>query len=73
MRAANIPLEGSEIRKWLHPQDDTDHATISCTVMWNDLELYHNYRDFTVDPVAYPAHEMRDFIRSLVRQPALLV
>ena len=22
LRAANIPLEGSGIRKWLHPQDD---------------------------------------------------
>ena len=40
--------------------------------MWNDLELYHHYRDFTVDPVTFPAHEMRDFIRSLVRQPVLL-
>jgi len=29
MRAANIPLEGSEIRKWLHPQGDTEHATTS--------------------------------------------
>jgi len=73
MRAANIPLEGSEIRKWLYPQDDTEHATTSRAVMWNDLELYHHYRDFTVDPVTYPAHEMRDFIRSLVRQPVLLV
>ncbi len=34
--------------------------------MWNDLELYHDYRDFTVDPVAFPANEMRDFIRNLV-------
>ena len=35
-------------------------------VMWNDLELYHDYRDFTVDPVTFPANEMRDFIRNLV-------
>ena len=41
--------------------------------MWNDLELYHDYRDFTVDPVAFPPNDMRDFIRSLVRQPVLLV
>jgi alpha-glucosidase len=39
------------------------------TVMWNDLELYHDYRDFTVDPVTFPAEEMRDFIRTLVRRP----
>jgi len=36
-----------------------------CAVMWNDLELYHDYRDFTVDPVTFPANEMRDFIRNL--------
>jgi alpha-glucosidase len=34
--------------------------------MWNDLELYHDYRDFTVDPVKFSANEMRDFIRNLV-------
>jgi hypothetical protein len=43
-----------------------------CAVMWNDLELYHHYRDFTLDPVTFPAREMRDFIRSLVRRPVLL-
>jgi len=40
--------------------------TMPCAVMWNDLELYHDYRDFTVDPVTFPANEMRDFIRNLV-------
>lgn len=38
--------------------------------MWNDLELYHDYRDFTVDPVTFPASEMREFIRNLVSQPS---
>ena len=36
--------------------------------MWNDLELYHDYRDFTTDPTTFPAEEMRNFIRVLVRR-----
>ena len=71
MRAANIPLEGlfffrKEIpRKGLNPPGLL--ALTNCSVMWNDLELYHDYRDFTVDPVKFSADEMRDFIRNLVR------
>jgi alpha-glucosidase len=68
MRAANIPLEGLEIQKWFLPGPCADHAAMSYSVMWNDLELYHDYRDFTVDPVNFPANKMRDFIRSLVCQ-----
>jgi hypothetical protein len=34
--------------------------------MWNDLDLYHNYRDFTTDPATFPAEEMRKFITLLV-------
>ena len=33
--------------------------------MWNDIDLYHAYRDFTTDPVRYPAEDMRDFISEL--------
>jgi hypothetical protein len=44
-----------------------------CAVMWNDLELYQDYRDFTVDPVTFPPNEMRDFIGNLVSQPVLLL
>ena len=40
--------------------------------MWNDLELYHDYRDFTVDPVKFSTDEMRDFIRILVSQLVLI-
>ncbi|KAF8268968.1 glycosyl hydrolases family 31-domain-containing protein [Lactarius quietus] len=40
-------------------------ADIPLEVMWNDLDLYHEYRDFTTDPVAFPAEEIRDFIRVL--------
>jgi alpha-glucosidase len=35
--------------------------------MWNDIDLYHAYRDFTTDPVSFPAEEVRAFIRDLVR------
>ena len=37
-------------------------------VMWNDIDLYHAVRDFTSDPVSFPAEEMRAFIRELVRE-----
>ncbi|KAH9952633.1 glycosyl hydrolases family 31-domain-containing protein [Russula dissimulans] len=40
-------------------------ANIPLEVMWNDLELYQDYRDFTVDPVTFPPNEMRDFIGNL--------
>lgn len=36
--------------------------------MWNDIDLYHAVRDFTSDPVSFPAEEMRAFIRELVRE-----
>jgi hypothetical protein len=62
------------LRKWLHPLCflalTSWHAVR--TVMWNDLELYHDYRDFTVDPVTFPANEMREFIRNLVSQLVFL-
>ena len=35
-------------------------------VMWNDIDLYHAYRDFTTDPVSFPADEMKEFIGELV-------
>ena len=40
--------------------------------MWNDLELYHDYRDFTVDPVKFSGNEMRAFIRNLVGRLVLI-
>lgn len=41
-------------------------ADIPPKVMWNDIDLYHAFRDFTTDPVMFPAEEMREFIRELV-------
>ncbi|KAJ6556155.1 glycosyl hydrolases family 31-domain-containing protein [Mycena capillaripes] len=40
-------------------------ANIPLEVMWNDIDLYHAFRDFTADPVSFPAEEMRAFIREL--------
>ncbi|THU98207.1 hypothetical protein K435DRAFT_777589 [Dendrothele bispora CBS 962.96] len=40
-------------------------ADIPLEVMWNDIDLYHALRDFTSDPVSFPAEEMRSFIREL--------
>lgn len=34
--------------------------------MWNDIDLYHAFRDFTSDPVSFPASEMKAFIEELV-------
>ncbi|THH14082.1 hypothetical protein EW146_g6217 [Bondarzewia mesenterica] len=40
-------------------------ANVPLEVMWNDIDLYHSYRDFTSDPISYPGDEMRTFIREL--------
>jgi len=34
--------------------------------MWNDIDLYHAYRDFTTDPNSFPLDEVRKFIAELV-------
>jgi hypothetical protein len=36
--------------------------------MWNDIDLYHDFRDFTTDPNSFPGEEMRTFIRHLHSQ-----
>ncbi|RPD56306.1 hypothetical protein L226DRAFT_469159 [Lentinus tigrinus ALCF2SS1-7] len=40
-------------------------ANIPLEVMWNDIDLYHALRDFTTDPVSFPADEVRAFIAEL--------
>jgi alpha-glucosidase len=60
MRAADIPLEGQYLAFGTRP-----YSLIYITVMWNDIDLYHAYRDFTTDPIAFPADDHREFIQSL--------
>ncbi|GAW03388.1 glycoside hydrolase family 31 protein [Lentinula edodes] len=38
-------------------------ANIPLEVMWNDIDLYHAFRDFTSDPVSFPGDAMRAFIQ----------
>ncbi|KAJ8583907.1 hypothetical protein M405DRAFT_827759 [Rhizopogon salebrosus TDB-379] len=51
--------------------DDTENvaqmraADIPLEVQWNDIDLYHSYRDFTTDPVTFPGDELRAFIQEL--------
>ncbi|RPD82758.1 hypothetical protein L226DRAFT_450295 [Lentinus tigrinus ALCF2SS1-7] len=40
-------------------------ADIPLEVMWNDIDLYHAFRDFTSDPVSFPTDEMKSFIQEL--------
>ncbi|KAJ3758275.1 glycoside hydrolase family 31 protein [Lentinula raphanica] len=40
-------------------------ANVPLEVMWNDIDLYHAFRDFTSDPVSFPGDEMRAFIEQL--------
>lgn len=41
-------------------------ANIPLETMWNDIDLYHALRDFTTDPVSFPADEVAAFIADLV-------
>lgn len=62
MRDANVPLEGM-----LHLISACPRfLTVWRPVMWNDIDLYHAYRDFTTDPNRFPADQVRTFIEELV-------
>jgi hypothetical protein len=43
------------------------------TVMWNDIDLYHAFRDFTTDPVSFPVNEVKTFIDELVRMQCIIL
>lgn len=60
MRAANVPLEG-----WFYLALNSSHLN-EIPVQWNDIDIYDAYRDFTTDPVRFPAEEVREFIEQLV-------
>ncbi|TBU42736.1 glycosyl hydrolases family 31-domain-containing protein [Dichomitus squalens] len=40
-------------------------AGVPLETMWNDIDLYHAFRDFTTDPVSFPIDEVRAFIAEL--------
>ncbi|KAH7100202.1 glycosyl hydrolases family 31-domain-containing protein [Auriculariales sp. MPI-PUGE-AT-0066] len=40
-------------------------ANIPLEVMWNDIDMYQAYRDFTLDSVNFAPDEMRAFIKEL--------
>lgn len=63
MRAADIPLEGEPSIASLFYQDTERCLAL---VMWNDIDLYHAFRDFTSDPVSFPGDQVRAFIQELV-------
>ncbi|TFK48006.1 hypothetical protein OE88DRAFT_1665015 [Heliocybe sulcata] len=64
---------GFHLCRWgYHTVNDTREAVtrmreagIPLEVMWNDIDLYLAYRDFTSDPVSFPGEEMRAFIQEL--------
>ncbi|EIN11646.1 glycoside hydrolase [Punctularia strigosozonata HHB-11173 SS5] len=40
-------------------------AGIPLEVMWNDIHVYHAFRDLTSDPVSFPGDEMHAFVEGL--------
>ncbi|KAF9457114.1 glycosyl hydrolases family 31-domain-containing protein [Collybia nuda] len=64
---------GFQLCRWgYHDINDTRQqvtsmreANIPLEVMWNDIDLYHAVRDFTSDPVTFPAEAMREFTKEL--------
>ena len=63
------------IRKFLWKVSSCSPTTLAVSsyvfeVIWSDIDLYQAYRDFTTDPVRYPAGDMRNFISELASVPA---
>ncbi|KAJ7240162.1 glycosyl hydrolases family 31-domain-containing protein [Mycena haematopus] len=40
-------------------------AKIPLETMWNDIDVYHAFRDFTSDPVSFNGDEMREWVKEL--------
>ncbi|KAJ8579965.1 hypothetical protein M405DRAFT_869826 [Rhizopogon salebrosus TDB-379] len=72
-----VPRLAASMGLWVPPMqmgvlsDDKENvaqmraAGVSLEVQWNDIDLYHAYRDFTTDPVSFPADELRAFVQEL--------
>jgi hypothetical protein len=66
---------GFHLCRWGYTDVNETHAQVTAMraagipleVMWNDIDLYHAVRDFTSDPVSFPADQVRAFIEELVR------
>lgn len=67
MNDSKIPLEGRSRRT---PPTILTVSFYVFEVIWSDIDLYHAYRDFTTDPVRYPAEAMKNFTSELVSVPA---
>ncbi|KAF7966062.1 hypothetical protein HWV62_40232 [Athelia sp. TMB] len=59
MREASVPLEGA--LGFIKMSTKID----AVIVIWNDIDLYHDLRDFTTDLINFPGGEMREFINEL--------
>ena len=67
MNDSKIPLEG----QFRHTSPTILAVSVYVfEVIWNDIDLYHAYRDFTTDPVRYPAELVKNFISELASVPA---
>ncbi|KAG9311239.1 glycoside hydrolase family 31 protein [Chiua virens] len=65
---------GFHLCRWGYANISEDIANIAAMratnipleVQWNDIDLYYAFRDFTTDPVMFPAEELHQMIEELV-------